>query len=59
MWGRVYNRVKKAQGGTGANQYLQSRQNDGSAKTSATLAKEYGVSPQVSPYYHHRCHHKR
>jgi ParB family chromosome partitioning protein len=43
--GRVYNRRKARQGGTGANQYtVQTSQNDTSASTAATLAKEYGVS---------------
>ena len=43
--GRRYNRAKKAQGGTGANQYKQRGQNDPPAKTAELLAKEHGVSP--------------
>ena len=43
--GRRYNRAKKAQGGTGANQYKQKDQNDTSANTADRLAKEHGVSP--------------
>lgn len=43
--GRRYNRAKKAQGGTGANQYKQKDQNDTSANTAKRLAKEHGVSP--------------
>ena len=43
--GRRYNRAKKAQGGTGANQYKQKGQNDTSANTADRLAKEHGVSP--------------
>jgi len=42
--GRRYNRVKKSQGGTGANQYEQSAQFAHSAKTSETLAEEYNVN---------------
>ena len=42
--GRRYNRVKKIQGGTGANQYVQIGQNDTSANTADRLAKEHGVS---------------
>lgn len=46
--GRIYNRTKKAQGGTGANQYKQSVPNEHIAatkeRTAVTLAKEYGVS---------------
>ncbi len=43
--GRKYNRTKKAQGGTGANQYEQRDQNDPSAKTADKLAAQHGVSP--------------
>ena len=43
--GRRYNRAKKAQGGTGANQYKQKDQNDTSANTAKRLAKEHGASP--------------
>jgi hypothetical protein len=43
--GRRYNRAKKAQGGTGANQYSQRDQNEPSAKTAIRLAEEHGVSP--------------
>ena len=39
--GRRYNRAKKAQGGTGANQYKQKDQNDTSANTAKRLAKEH------------------
>lgn len=43
--GRRYNREKKAQGGTGANQHKSQRdQIDTSAKTADRLAKEHGVS---------------
>lgn len=42
--GNRYNRTKKQQGGTGANQHEQSAQVDHSAKTSEKLAKEHGVS---------------
>lgn len=46
--GRKYNRLKKSQGGTGANQHNeQNRQNDGSAHTSNTLAGEHGVSSRT------------
>jgi N6-adenosine-specific RNA methylase IME4 len=41
--GRRYNRQKRPQGGTGANQYMQKDQNDLSA-TADKLAKEHGVS---------------
>ncbi|MEX2175881.1 MAG: hypothetical protein WD872_16080 [Pirellulaceae bacterium] len=45
--GRLYNRRKKAHGGTGANQHKeQSCQNDNSAnRTAQIVAKELGVSP--------------
>jgi hypothetical protein len=43
--GRRYNRTKKAQGGTGANQHKeQTDQNDTSANTAAKLATQHGVS---------------
>jgi N6-adenosine-specific RNA methylase IME4 len=46
--GRRYNRMKKKQGGTGANQHTeQSGQFDHSAKTAKVLAKEHGVSPKT------------
>ena len=49
--GRRYNREKKIRGGTGSNQYVQSDQNDRSAKTSERLAKENNVSaPTVRRY---------
>lgn len=50
LLGRRYNRVKRAQGGTGANQHgEQSGQSDHSApeKTAAKLAKEHGVSERT------------
>ena len=43
--GKRYNAEKQAQGGTGANQHVQSSQNDNSAKTHERLAEEYKVSP--------------
>ncbi len=45
--GRRYNRAKKAHGGTGANQYVQSGQNDHSAKTAERLASEHGVTERT------------
>ena len=49
--GRIFNRAKKAQGGTGANQYTeQKRQSDAlppSQKTSSRLATDLGVSPRT------------
>ena len=45
LQGRRYNRAKKAQGGTGANQYKQRDKNNTSAHTAYSLAKEHGVSP--------------
>lgn len=43
--GRVYERTKKAHGGTGANQHTeQSTQNGDSAKTTEILAEKFGVS---------------
>ncbi len=48
--GRIYNRTKKAQGGTGANQYKQSVPNEHIAKperTAVTIAKQYGVSERT------------
>lgn len=44
LLGRRYNRTKRAQGGTGANQHKQSPQSGDSAKTSVKLAREHGVS---------------
>jgi hypothetical protein len=44
MLGRRYNRAKKKQGGTGANQHKQSGQNARSAKTATMLAKQHGVN---------------
>ena len=45
--GRRYNRTKKAQGGTGANQWEQSGQNVRSANTAETLAKQHGVTERT------------
>jgi len=45
LLGRRYNRAKKAQGGTGANQHMQKDQIEPSASTAEKLAKEHGVSP--------------
>ena len=42
--GRRYNRAKKAQGGTGANQHKQKDQIDPSARTAERLGKQHGVS---------------
>lgn len=43
--GRVYNRAKARQGGTGANQHTEQKpQNDGSANTAKRLSEEFGVS---------------
>lgn len=43
--GRRYNRVKRPQGGTGANQFNEQRdQNDPSAKTAEIIGEQYGVS---------------
>lgn len=42
--GRRYNRTKKAQGGTGANRFVQSHQNEDSVKTAERLAQQHGVS---------------
>jgi ParB-like chromosome segregation protein Spo0J len=48
LLGRRYNRAKKAQGGTGANQHMeQSGQNAHSAKTASKLAKEHGVDEKT------------
>jgi hypothetical protein len=47
LLGRRYNRAKKAQGGTGANQYTQSGQTDRSAPTADTLATQHGVSEKT------------
>jgi hypothetical protein len=41
--GRRYNRAKRKQGGTGANQYEQIDQNDLSASTAEKLAEQHGV----------------
>lgn len=43
--GRRYNRLKRTQGGTGANQHKQSAQNAHSAKTASRLAQQHGVDP--------------
>lgn len=43
--GWLYNRTKKAVGGTGANQHKQRDQIDPSAKTADKLADDHGVSP--------------
>jgi hypothetical protein len=45
--GRVYNRRKKVQGGTGSNQYVQSGHFDHSAKTEHDVADQFGVSPRT------------
>lgn len=43
--GRIYNRSKKARGGTGANQYKeQNGQNVQAAPTHETLGERFGVS---------------
>jgi phage N-6-adenine-methyltransferase len=47
LLGRRYNRAKKLQGGTGANQHEQSGQNVHSAKTAERLASEHGVSEKT------------
>ena len=47
LLGRRYNRAKKAQGGTGANQHEQSGKTYHSAKTAQVLADEYGVSEKT------------
>jgi ParB family chromosome partitioning protein len=44
--GRKYDRAKKAQGGTGANQYVQSGQNVQSA-TADTIASEHGIDEKT------------
>ena len=44
MRGRRYNRTKKKQGGTGANQHVQKSQVDTSADTATALAEQHGVS---------------
>ena len=49
--GRRYNRVKKAQGGTGANQHEQTGQNVQSANTAESLAADYGVGERL-PRHH-------
>ena len=45
--GRRYNRTKKAQGGTGANQHKQTGQNVQSATTAAAIAAESGVDERT------------
>ena len=45
--GRRYNRAKRKQGGTGANQYEQNRQNVESANTAKHLAEQHGVTPRT------------
>lgn len=47
LLGRRYNRAKKAQGGTGANQHEQSGKSYHSAKTAERLAKEHGVTEKT------------
>lgn len=42
--GKLYEQRKKAQGGTGANQYEQSAKNLHSAKTADVIGQEYGVT---------------
>lgn len=52
----VHNRRKRPQGGTGANQHnVQTYQNDTSAATAATLAKEYGVPERTAVVRGGRC----
>jgi site-specific DNA-cytosine methylase len=46
--GRMYNRIKKVQGGTGANQHKEQRgQNDPSAKTAEIIAQQTGVGSRT------------
>jgi phage N-6-adenine-methyltransferase len=45
--GRIYNRTKPKQGGTGANQHQQSGQNVRSALSAAELAAEHGVDEKT------------
>lgn len=45
--GRRYNRIKKPQGGTGANRYLQSGQNVHFVKTAQGLAEEHGINEKT------------
>jgi hypothetical protein len=46
--GRIYNRVKKEQGGTGANKHTQQKGNNiPSAATADTLAKKFNVSSKT------------
>jgi len=45
--GRRYNRAKKKQGGTGANQHVQTGKTCQSAGTAQTLADEYNVSEKT------------
>lgn len=47
LLGRRYNRAKKSQGGTGANQHEQSGKSCHSAKTAERLAKEHGVTEKT------------
>lgn len=47
LLGRRYNRAKKSQGGTGANQHEQSGKSYHSAKTAERLAKEHGVTEKT------------
>jgi FixJ family two-component response regulator len=45
--GRIYNRTKKPQGGTGANQHKQKVQNELSATTAKKIADEYGMNEKT------------
>lgn len=47
LLGRRYNRSKRNQGGTGANQYVQSGQNVHSAKTAERLGEQHGVDERT------------
>lgn len=47
LLGRRYNRAKKAQGGTGANQHSQKGKLCPSAQTADGIAKRHGVSPRT------------
>lgn len=47
LLGRRYNRTKKQQSGTGANQHVQRGQSGPSAKTADTLAEQHGVSART------------
>ena len=45
--GRIYNRTKRPHGGTGANQYKQSGQNDQSAPTASRMAETFHISEKT------------